>query len=111
MYQINQTLNDINAIKLRILDKETDYQRQLDGVSRDIEDLNSNTNTFDTSNEGGYFKICKAINEKLRKHFRNARNARNTTLVNEVIHIHRYSADLLTLAKIDLYHGESLKMD
>jgi hypothetical protein len=40
MNQINQTLNDINAIKLRILDKETDYQRQLEGVSRDIEDLN-----------------------------------------------------------------------
>ncbi len=109
MTQINQTLNDINAIKLRILEKESEYLQQLEGVSRDIEDLSSKTNSFDSSDE--YFKICKTINEKLKKHFKNASRARDTTLVNEAILIHRYSADLLTLAKVNQYHSESLNKE
>lgn len=75
-------------------------------MHKDIEDLTSKTNSFDTT--AGYFKICKTINEKLKKLFANARRVRDTNLVNEVIQLLRYSGDLLTLAKVDQYHSESL---
>jgi len=80
----------------------------MEGVHKDIEDLTSKTNSFDTS--AGYFKICKTMNEKLKRLFGNARRGRDTNLVNEVIHLHRYSADLFTLAKVNQYHSETLTM-
>ena len=63
MNQINHTLNDINAIKKKILEKEEEYQSSLSLVGNDIEEIKSKISSFDTSQ--GYFKNCKTLVTKL----------------------------------------------
>jgi hypothetical protein len=61
MTQINQTLNDINAIKLKILEKEKLYEAQLLNIEVDISNLKVNISKFDTSSESSPFGRCLKI--------------------------------------------------
>ncbi len=67
MNQINQTLNDINAVKGKILEKERLYEEYLNKIQIGFEKLEKQIKDRESSDDN--FKLVCKIYEKVKKHY------------------------------------------